>query len=85
MLDDDEKLRHYAQSAVSKHQALKDGLGKAKGISKHWERKVKEGIERIASAEKGREESNVEAQVTRLAAIAPGDTKAWVGKELARV
>ena len=53
-LDDTEKLRCYAQSAASKHQALENGLGKAKGRSKHWERKAKEGIERITGAEKER-------------------------------
>ena len=34
-LADAEKLRRYAQSSASKHQALEDGLGKAKGRSNH--------------------------------------------------
>ena len=63
-LDDTEKLRHYAQSAASKHHALEDALDKDKGRSKHWERKAKEGIERIASAEKERDEGKKEAQIT---------------------
>ena len=46
------KMRRYAQSAVSKHQALEDGLDKAKGKFKHWEQEAKESIERIAGAEK---------------------------------
>ena len=46
-----------------KHQALEDGLGKAKGRSKHWESKAKEGIEMITGADKEMEEAKVEAQV----------------------
>ena len=60
-LDDVEKLQRYAQSATSKHQALEDGLGKAKARSKHWEREAKEGIERIAGEKKERDEAKVEA------------------------
>ena len=51
-LDDVEKLRRYAQSVASKHQAFEDCLGKAKGRSKHCEWKAKEGIKRIAGAKK---------------------------------
>ena len=40
-LDDAEKLRLYAQSTVSKHQALDASLVKAKARSKHWEREAK--------------------------------------------
>ena len=57
-------LRHYAQFTASKNQALEDGLGKAKGRSKHWERKAKESKERITSVEKERDEAKEEAQVS---------------------
>ena len=60
-LDDAEKLRRYAQCAASKHHALEDALDKAKGRSKHWERKAKEGIERITGAEKERDEAKEES------------------------
>ena len=46
---------------ASKHQALEDGLGKAKGRSKHWELKAKEGIERIAGTKKERDGAKEEA------------------------
>ena len=35
-LDDAEKLRLYAQSAISKHQALDASLAKAESQLKHW-------------------------------------------------
>ena len=60
-LDDAEKLQRYAQSATSKHHALEDALDKTKARSKHWERKVKEGVERITDAEKERDEAKEEA------------------------
>ena len=84
-LDDVEKLRCYAKFVASKHQALEDGLGKAKGRSKHWEQKVKEGIEMIADAKKERDEAKAEAQVAQLAAIVVGGVKARAEEELARV
>ena len=84
-LDYAEKLQRYAQFATYKHQALEDGLGKAKGRSKHWERKAKEGTERIASAEEERDEAKAEAQVARQVSAAAGDAKAWAEDELDRV
>ena len=53
-VEDVEKLRRYAQSAVSKHHALDDALDKAKAKSMSWEWKAKAGIERITGAEKER-------------------------------
>ena len=47
-LDDVEKLRLYAQSVVSKHQALVASLAKVKYKSKHWEWEAKADGERIA-------------------------------------
>ena len=56
-LDDADKLRLYAQSVVSKHQALDASLAKAKSKSKHWEREAKTGVEKIERAEKERDEA----------------------------
>ena len=56
-LDDAEKLRLYAHSVVSKHQALGDSLFKAKSKSRHWEQEAKVGRERIARMEKERGEA----------------------------
>ena len=59
-LDDAKQLRHYAQSAVSKHNALEDTLGKARAKSRYWERKGKEGNERATGAENERDEAKEE-------------------------
>ena len=60
-LEDAEKLWFYAQSATSKHRALEESLDKAKFWSKHWERKAKEGTERIMNAEKEMDRAKEEA------------------------
>ena len=60
-LDDVEQLQRYAQSAVSKHNALDDALGKARAKSKYWEWEAKKGIERAMGAEKERDEAKEEA------------------------
>ena len=83
LLDDAEKLRRYAQSATSKHNALQEALGKAR--SKHWERKAKEDIERVTSAERERDEAKEEAQIAWLDAVTTGDAKARAEDHLARV
>ena len=85
LLDDAEKLRLYAQSVITKHQALDTSLSKAKSRSKHWDREAKAGAEKIAGAEKERDEAKEEAQVSRLAAVAMGDAKARAKDDLARV
>ena len=84
-LVDAKNLRRYAQSTTSKHQALEDGLSKAKGRSKHWEWKAKEGIKRVAKAKKERDEAKAEAQVAQLTVVAVGDAKIRAEEELARV
>ena len=84
-MEDAEKLRLYAQSAVSKHHALEDSLGKAKARAKHWERKAKEGTERITGVEKDMDEAKEEAHIAQLAAVATGDAKARVEDDLSRV
>ena len=60
-LDDAEQLRRYAQSTVSKHNALDDALGKAKAKSRYWEQKAKEGTERAMGEENERDEAKEEA------------------------
>ena len=84
-LEDTEKLRLYAGSATSKHRALEESLSKAKSWSRHWERKAKEGTEKIAGEEKERDEAKEEARVTRLVAVATGDAKAKAEGDLAKV
>ena len=59
-LGDAEKLRLYAQSAVSKHQALDNALVKAKARSKHWEREPKASVGKTVSVEKERDEAKEE-------------------------
>ena len=68
-LDEVEKLWCYAQAAASKHHALEDALNKTKARSKHLEWKTKEGIERITSAKKERDEAKEEARIARLAVV----------------
>ena len=84
-MDYADKLRLYAQSTVSKHQALDASLAKAKYRSKHWEGEAKVGEKRIVWAEKGRDEAKKEAQVTRLAIVTAGDTKVKAEDDLAKV
>ena len=84
-LADAEKLRLYAQSAISKHQALDEALGKAKAWSKHWERKAKASIGKAVSVEKERDKAKEEVQVVELAAVAAGDAKALVDDKLVKV
>ena len=75
-LDDAEKLRLYAQSAISKHQALDASLAKAESMSKHWKREAKGDTEKIEREEKERGEAKQEAKVTRLAVVAAAEAKA---------
>ena len=60
-LDDTEQLRRYARSAVSKHNSLDDALGKARVMSRYWDRKAKEGTDRATGAEKKRDEAKEES------------------------
>ena len=83
-LEDYEKLRLYAQLAVSKHHALDDALVKAKAKSKHWMREAKAGA-KIVSAKKEGDEAKEEAQLARIVAVAMGDAKVRVEDDLDRV
>ena len=84
-LGDAKKLRLYAQSVISKHQALDDALVKAKARFKHWEWEAKAGVGKTASLERKRDEAKEEVQLALLAAVTTGDVKALAEDKLARV
>ena len=84
-IDDAEKLRLYAQSAVFKHQALDASLAKAKSRSKHWEQEATASVEKTVGEEKVRDEAKNEVQVARLAAVAASDAKVRAEDDMARV
>ena len=84
MLDDAERLRLYAQSAVSMHQALGASLAKAESKLQHWKHEAKVGAEKIERAEKERDEAKQEAKVARLAVMAADEAKERVEDELTR-
>ena len=84
-LGDAKKLRLYAQSVVSKHQALDDALVKAKARSKHWEREAKADAGKTGTAKREKDEAKEEAQFAWLAAVAAGDAKALIEDKLAKV
>ena len=77
-------MQLYAQSAISKHQALNASLAKAKSKSKHWEKEAKVGVEKIERAEKERDEAKKEAKVAHLTTVAAGDAKARAKDDLTR-
>ena len=83
-LDDAEKLRLYAPSAVSKNQALDASLAKVESKSKHWKQEAKAGAEKIEREEKERDEAKPKAKVARLTAVAAGDAKARAEDDLTR-
>ena len=84
-LEDAKKLRLYAQSVFSKHQALDDALVKAKARSKHWEREAKADAGKTWSAKRERDKAKEEAQFARLVAVVAGDVKALAEDKLAKV
>ena len=60
-------------------------MAKAKSRFKNWEQEVKAGVEKIAGAEKERDEVKKEAQVARLATVVAGDAKAKANDDLVGV
>ena len=72
ILDDAEKLWLYAQSTISKHQALDASLAQAKSRSKHWEQEAKASVEKIAWVDKERDEDKKEVQVAGLVIVVAG-------------
>ena len=84
-LRDAERLRLYAQSAVSDHSALSAALAEADSRSQCWEKKAKEGVEKVARAEAERDVARHEASMACMDADAAGSARAKVESELARV
>ena len=84
-LRDAERLRLYAQSAISDHRALSASLVEAKSRSRRWETGAKEGIENVARAEAERDATRHEASLACMDAHAAGSARAKVESELARV
>ena len=84
-LDDVERLWLYAQSSVSKHQALDASLAKEESKAKHWKRETRAGEEKIELVEKERDKAKQEVKAARLAAIATGEAKARAKDNLAKM
>ena len=84
-LDDAERLELYAQSVVSKHQALGASLAKAESKAKHWKQESIVGEEKIEWVKKERDEAKQEAKVAFQVAIAAGEDKARAEDDLARM
>ena len=83
-LGDVERLRLYAQSAISDQKALSASLMEAEVSSQHWESKAKEAIERAVRPEVERDVAPYEASMPRLDAEAEGSARAHVEYELGR-
>ena len=77
-LRDAERLRLYAQSAVSDNRALSASLAEEESRSRCWEKEVKEGIEKVARAEAERDATRHEASMARMDADAAGRARAKV-------
>ena len=84
-LDDDERLRLYSQSVVSKHQALDVSLVKAESKVKYWKQEAQVGAEKIEWGEKERDKAKQKVKVARLVAMAAGEAKARAEDDLARM
>ena len=84
-LRDTERLRLYAQSAISDHSALSASLAEAESRSQRWEKEAKESIEKVAPVEAERDVAHYEASMARMDANAVGSARAKVESELAWV
>ena len=71
-----ERLRLYAQSAISNHRALSVSLVEVESRSRRWETEAKEGIEKVAQAEVERDAARHEASMTSMVADAAGSARA---------
>ena len=80
-----ERLRLYAQSTVSDHNALSASLDVAESRSQRWEKEAKEGIEKVARAKAEREATFYEALMARMDVDVAGSAREKVESELARV
>ena len=84
-LRDEERLRLYAQSAVSDHRALSASLAEAESRSRHWEMEAKEGVEKMARAKAKRDAACHEALMARMDVDEAGSARAKVESELVSV
>ena len=77
-LRDAERLRLYAQSAISNHSVLSASLAEAESRSQRWEKEAKENIKKVARAKAYRDVARHEASMARMDADATGSAKAKV-------
>ena len=84
-LGDAERLRLYAQTAISDQKALSASLMEMEASSRCWESEANEAIEREVRAEAERDATHHEASMARLDAKATGSARVQVESELARV
>ena len=67
-----ENLQLYAQSTISKHQALDNAMANAKARSKHWEREAKVGAGKTARVERKRDEAKEKGAARPVSCIYGG-------------
>ena len=72
-LRDEERLRLYAQSALSDQKALSASIMKAESNLRHWESEAKESSERAVYAEAERDDTLHEVAMARLETEVAGD------------
>ena len=84
-LGDAERLRLYAQSAISDQKSLSASLMEVEASSRRWESDSKEAVEKVVRAEAERDATRYEASMARLDAKAAGSARAQVESKLARV
>ena len=80
-----ERLRFYAQLAVSDHKALSASLAEAEPSSQRGEKEVKEDVEKVARVEVERDAACQEALMACMDAAAMGNSRTQVESKLARV
>ena len=83
-LRDAERLRLYAQLAVSDHKELSASLAETESRSRCWEKEAKEGVKKVAQAEAKRDVARHEASMVCMDADAAGSAKMQVESKLVR-
>ena len=84
-LDNAKRLWLYAQSVVSKHQALDASLAKEESKLKRLKQEAKDGAEKIERSKKEKDEAKQEAKLARLAVVAVGKAMARAEDDLTGV
>ena len=84
-LGDAERLRLYAQSAISDQKALSASLMEMEASSQCWESEANEAIKRVVRAEAERDVARHEATMARLDVEVVGSGRAQGESELAKV